>query len=63
LSSSEKSRVKVEYDPPDHRKNPWLAPTLFREDITGSAHLFRLSFLLPKIVRDQSLKGACKTRI
>jgi len=60
----EKSRVKIECDPPDHRKRYNLlggANLFFREDIVvGSIHLFRLRFLLPKIVCDQYLKAACK---
>lgn len=59
----EKSRVKIEYDPPDHRKRYNLlggANLLFREEIVGSAHIFRLKFLQPRIVRSQSMKDACK---
>jgi hypothetical protein len=59
----QRSRVKIEYDPTGSHKRYDLmggADLFFREEIVGAAHIFRLRFLLPKIICDQSMKDVCK---
>ncbi|MCP3476990.1 DUF1629 domain-containing protein [Bradyrhizobium sp. CCGUVB1N3] len=59
----EKSRVRIEYDPPDHRKRYSLlggANLFFREEAVGPAHIFRLQFLFPRVICDDLVRDACK---
>ena len=59
------SRVKVEQD--TYQGQPWKgysllggANLIFREDVVGSAHIFRMRYLEAQIICDEKLKDACK---
>ena len=57
------SRVKIEYDPGDRLKRYSLlggANLVFREDLIGTAHVFRMAYLKLAIICDEQLKDACK---
>jgi len=57
------SRVKIKYDPIYGIKSYSLAggaSLIFKEDVVGSAHVFRVFHLKPAIICDQQLKDACK---
>jgi hypothetical protein len=57
------SRAKVKYLPQYNAKIYQLAggaSLVFREDVVGAAHLFRLAHLKPSVFCDQQIKGARK---
>ena len=57
------SRVKIKYLPQYNAKIYQLAGganLVFREDVVGAAHIFRLAHLKPAVFCDQQIKDACK---
>jgi Immunity protein family (Imm11) len=59
------SRVKVENR--TYQGQPWKgysllggASLIFREDVVGSAHIFRMRYLTPQVICDQDVGDACK---
>jgi hypothetical protein len=57
------SRVKIEYLPQYNAKVYQLAGganLVFREDVVGTAHIFRLAHLRRAVFCDQQIKDACK---
>jgi Protein of unknown function (DUF1629) len=58
----EKSRVKIKHYDSDYKVYDLMggASLVFKEEVVGSAHIFRLRFLHPRIICDQSVKDACK---
>jgi Protein of unknown function (DUF1629) len=36
------------------------ASLVFKEDVVGSAHIFRMAYLKPQVIGDQQLKDSCK---
>jgi hypothetical protein len=58
----EKSHLEILDDGTEYRRYDALAISsfAFREDIIGSAHIFRLRFLSSSIICDQATKDACK---
>lgn len=56
------SRVKIEYNPQYNYKVYQLigANLAFKEDVVGTAHIFRLSYMIPAIFCDQQIKDAYK---
>lgn len=58
----EKSHLRIETDSTGYK---WYSLTgrpslVFREEIVGSAHIFRLRFSIGNVICDQALKSACK---
>jgi hypothetical protein len=58
----EKSRLKIEYDSASRKCYNLMGfvSLSFREEVVGSAHIFRLLFLSPSIICDQTFKDACR---
>jgi hypothetical protein len=57
------SRLQIKYLPQYNAKTYQLAGgahLVFREDVIGAAHIFRLAHLTPAIFCDQQIKDACK---
>jgi len=57
------SRVKIKYLPQYNAKTYQLAGganLVFKEDVVGAAHIFRLAHLKPAVFCDQQIKDACK---
>jgi hypothetical protein len=57
------SRVKIKFLPQYNAKTYQLAGganLLFKEDVVGTAHIFRLLHLKPAVFCDQQIKDACK---
>jgi hypothetical protein len=57
------SRVKIEYLPQYNSKVYQLAggaDLVFKEDVIGAAHIFRLAYLKPVVFCDQQIKDACQ---
>lgn len=59
------SRIKVEHR--TYKGQPWKgynllggASLIFKEDVIGAAHIFRMRYMEPQIICDQQLKDACK---
>ncbi|WP_210253748.1 DUF1629 domain-containing protein [Bradyrhizobium sp. S69] len=59
------SRVKVEQR--SYQGQPWKgysllggASLIFREEVVGPAHIFRMRYLVPQVICDQELRDACK---
>ncbi|MEZ2146472.1 DUF1629 domain-containing protein [Bradyrhizobium sp. DN5] len=58
----EKSNVEVLDDGTDFRRYSYMADSsfVFREEVIGSAHIFRPRFLDGRVICDQVMKDACK---
>jgi hypothetical protein len=56
------SQLRIHHDQRAERKVYSFSGVslVFREDVVGDAHIFRLAFLQPEVVCDQVLKDACK---
>jgi hypothetical protein len=57
------SRVSIEFHPVYNVKSYNLmggANLILKEDVVGSAHVFRMAHLKPAIICDQQMKDACK---
>jgi hypothetical protein len=57
------STLRIHLDQRDDRKVYSFsggASLVFREDVVGDAHIFRLAYLEPEVIGDQVLKDACK---
>jgi hypothetical protein len=57
------SRLQIEYLPQYNAKVYQLAGganLVFKEDVIGAAHIFRLAHLKPAVFCDQQIKDACK---
>ena len=57
------SRLQIKYLPQYNAKTYQLAggaDLVFREDVIGSAHIFRLAHLKPAVFCDHQIKDACK---
>jgi hypothetical protein len=57
------SRVKIKYLPQYNTKVYQLAGganLVFREDVIGAAHIFRLAYARTAVLCDQQIKDACK---
>jgi hypothetical protein len=57
-----KSRLRIIYDAPDHKIYDLMGGGgfVFKEEVVGSAHIFRPRFYWVEIICDQSIKDACK---
>ena len=55
------SEVKI-YDEPEGKSYDFMGGTrfFFKEDIIGSAHIFRMAYAQLEIICDQQTKDACK---
>jgi Protein of unknown function (DUF1629) len=59
----DKSDARIKLDPQSHKKFYDIvgsANLVFREQVVGSAHVFRMRYLWPLIICDQDLKDACR---
>lgn len=58
----QKSHLRIEYPAPDYKVYNLMgrASLIFNEESVGTAKIFRLRFLFPTIICDQSVKDACK---
>jgi len=58
----EKSRVTIKYHQDNWKIYSLLggASLIFKEEIVGTAHIFRMRYLEPQIICDQTFKDVCK---
>ena len=54
--------VAIRYDSEGKKYNFrfGLANLVFKEDIVGNAHIFRMAYFVPVVISDQNLKDAWK---
>jgi Immunity protein family (Imm11) len=63
LDALEESASKVEIrQDPDGKRYSFVGRTslIFKEDVVGPAHIFRMAHMEPTVICDQQLKDACK---